>query len=94
MSDLLFGLLFFAIVAPLPWIATWLRNWYRESERKVRARCRQQDMEILWPALCDLQDVEHARFAFGLHAHNDPAWTMDYTEQEIYVIIQSLPVPK
>jgi hypothetical protein len=40
-----------------------------------RQRQRQTDLQILWP-LCKqhAKDLENARIAFALHAHNDPAW--------------------
>jgi hypothetical protein len=45
-----------------------IRNWWYARQRAV-------DMEILWPqCLAGARDLDHAKMAFALHCHNDPAW--------------------
>lgn len=57
----------------------------------LRKRQREADLKILWP-ICkrDAPDLEHAKFVFAFHANNEPAWTKDYTEEELYHFINNL----
>lgn len=61
-----------------------ISKWWRRRQRSI-------DMQILWPA-CKSQapDLESAKAAFAVHAFNDPAWTQDYSEQELYDAIDAL----
>ena len=46
----------------------WLWNWWHARQRAI-------DVQMLWP-LCKANaiDIDHARAAFGWHAHHDEAW--------------------
>jgi hypothetical protein len=53
---------------PLTKLTRWVMRHYNERRRRI-------DMEILWPqCLAGARDLEHAKMAFALHCHNDPAW--------------------
>jgi len=62
----------------------WLLKRWRKGQRAT-------DLRILWPA-CKAQapDLNLARVAFAFHAYDDPAWTKDFTEEEICAIISKL----
>jgi hypothetical protein len=61
----------------------WLINWWRARQRQI-------DLEILWPA-CREQapDLDHAKAAFAVHAFHDRAW-LALGEAEIYRRINEL----
>ena len=60
-----------------------LRYW-----RKLQRRT---DMNTLWPACKEhAKDLTHARIAFYMHASNDPAWTKDYTDDDLRIFIGQL----
>lgn len=56
-----------------------------------RAILRKHDLEILWPAFKKhAQTLDQAKAGFMIHASNDPAWTTDYTEEELVSFIDKL----
>jgi hypothetical protein len=67
-----------------PNMLQWLRAlWYR--------RCRQTDLEILWPACLDeAPDLDRAKAAFAWHAFIDPAWLALGRDEIIRFIDQEL----
>lgn len=63
----------------------------RRLSRPYRAQQRHMDLTMLWPVITDVTDsMDHAKSAFACHAFNDPAWTIDLCDSEIYVIIDAL----
>lgn len=63
---------------------SWLFKWWRAMQRRT-------DMSTLWPTCVKYSDdLDHARAAFYFHASNDPAWTKDYTEQELIEFTRQL----
>jgi hypothetical protein len=64
------------------WV-TWLADFWHARQRKI-------DLQFLWPSCRDLApDLNHARMAFAVHAHNDKAW-LALGEAEIERIISEL----
>lgn len=48
-------------------------------------------MHILWPeCLRCAADIDYARAAFMYHCMRDPAWTTDYTEEDLKDFIGQL----
>lgn len=64
-----------------------LRRWLWS---RWHARCRQIDLEILWPACRRVTpDIDRARAAFACHALHDRAW-MVLGEDEVCRLIDGL----
>lgn len=62
--------------------------------KRLRQRERTADLEILWPALCDVSDnIDVAREAFKLHAMTNDSWS-DLSDTEIQDLINKLEAPK
>ena len=67
-----------------PWVKA--RQFLHERERKA-------DLEILWPALCDVSDnIDVAREAFKLHAMTNDSWS-DLSDAEIQDVVDKLQAP-
>lgn len=67
-------------------IAIWagVRKWWNARQRRI-------DMDMLWPiCLRGASDLDHAKAAFAYHCFNDPAWTNDFTHDEIVAFIDRL----
>lgn len=65
----------------------WIGKWWRQHQRSI-------DMKALWP-MCVKQarDLDHAKAVFMYHCINDPAWTIDYTEEDLIEFIDQLKGP-
>ncbi len=57
-------------------------NVIRFIQRWWWARKRAIDLKLLWPE-CKRQarNLEDARYAFAIHAINDPAWVREYEDR-------------
>lgn len=58
--------------------------WWRQRQRNI-------DMKILWPVCVQQAPTRpQAQAAFAVHAFNDPAWTKDYTHDQLKLFIDAL----
>ena len=65
-------------------LLSFIGRWSRNCRRSI-------DLAILWPqCLAIAQDLPHAQAVFMLHITNDPAWTTDYTHDELVEIVERL----
>jgi len=68
----------------MAWGWPWLARWMRRRRRAL-------DMQILWPEMCrQAKTLDHAKAAFAFHAAADPAWTRDYSHDELVAFIDKL----
>jgi len=59
--------------------------------RRWRAMQRRTDMTTLWPACKQYaKDLDDAKMAFFWHASQDPAWTTDYSEDDLMHFVDRL----
>jgi hypothetical protein len=71
-----------------------VREWWDAKLRVARERQRSMDLQMLWPVCVDLSpDMTRARMAFAVHAFQDPAWTTDFSDEQLYQIIEALGAP-
>lgn len=72
-------------------IYMWRIIQYIKSLFDFDARRRQIDMAILWPSCVEQADnIGHAKAAFACHIFNDSAWNKHYTEDELFIFIDTL----
>lgn len=66
-------------------------KWLRSLSGYWRSTQRATDLSILWP-VCkrEANDLDHARAAFFMHMINDPAWTRDYSEDDLIEYVEQL----
>jgi len=58
----------------------WWRKW-----------CRRTDLTVLWPTIKqEAVNMTEARIAFAWHCYHDKAWTRDYSDDEIFALVEGL----
>jgi hypothetical protein len=57
----------------------------------LRKRQRATDIEVLWPVCkAHAKSLDDAKAAFAVHVFMDPAWSTDFTDDELKQIIEGL----